>query len=401
MKRIGFFLLVFLLLPSLLKADIIPNPVSAPNLRPLKQTSVQMVSEVVSVDLYKDSSVVEVLFEMKNLGQTETIEVGFPIMDFYFGWKSSLFVGQKSEGERFQAWIDNEPVENIKIYGFDFREVSSGEIVLTHKKRDILKEDSVWQQKIQQAKESDPNFLAVPNNGGWEIQPWYIWNTTFPKGETRWVKVRYSLPPGANKRSYFFNYLLHTGANWKHNIGKATVKVKIHDIPAEEIQKIHPDGYTKEGNVLTWVLKNFEPTSNDDIFIYYSKENARKQASDAAVYLDGKKADLHNIEPEDIASFSVVKKDTLNSPNGVILIHSKDFNFNLVKEFMKIHSNKIYKKLTKVDTEDFYRNYKMTINGNDTKDTILFTDLSAIEADITQIDLKKEGEKNVIIITKK
>ncbi|WP_298652728.1 hypothetical protein [uncultured Proteiniphilum sp.] len=394
-------LCLFLLLPSLAIGDIAPNRVSAPNLSPLSSTSVRMVSEVVTVDLYKDSSTVEVLFEMKNLGETEIVEVGFPIMDFYFGWKTSLFVGQNSEGDRFKVWVDDQPVEDIKIYGFDFQEVSSQEKSIAHKKQDILKEDSLLSVKMREANRQSRQLgviVVASKDGSPNVRPWYIWNTTFPKGETRWIKVRYSLPKGTNKRNDFFNYVLHTGANWSETIGKATIKVNIHDIPDQDIWRITPAGYTKEENTISWTLTDFEPTVKDDIFVYYRKEYVEPWRESSDVYLDNKKTDINLIIPEDIAYFRVEKADTLNFPDGAIFICTKEFDFALLKELVRKVSPGNFKELAALEVDEFYSNYEVKIAGGETKRGESFHDLSV--DDVASITIEHTDDRNRVVITK-
>jgi hypothetical protein len=64
-------------------ADIIPDPVKVKGIIPAQPVNVQMVSEQVTVDLYKDSSFVQCVFNMKNFGKAQVLEVGFPMMNFY------------------------------------------------------------------------------------------------------------------------------------------------------------------------------------------------------------------------------------------------------------------------------------------------------------------------------
>lgn len=397
--RMNWFICLcfFLFSTSSVIGDIAPNPVSAPNLRPLSPTSVRMVSEVVTVDLYKDSATVEVLFEMKNLGETETVEIGFPIMDFYFGWKTSLFVGQKSEGDRFKVWIDEKPVEDIKIYGFNFQEISLQEKSIAQKKQDILREDNFL--VAQQVLETDKQFAPASIVGHFNVMPWYIWNTIFHKGETRWIKVHYSLPKGTNKRNDFFNYVLHTGANWNETIGKAMIKVNIHDIPDEDIQRIVPKGYTKEGDVISWTFTDFEPTVKEDIFIYYRKDDVEHQLENTDVYLDNKEANFNHINPEDIAHLRVERSDTLNFPYGAVFVYTKEFDFALLKELVKKVSPRNFKELAVLEVDDFYNNYEIKIIGEGVKKGESFHYLSV--DNIASITIDRSGNKKQLIITER
>lgn len=404
--------LLLALMPALLmpaKADIIPSPVSAPNLRPLEPTSVQMVSESVSVELYPDSSTVEALFEMMNPGETETVEVGFPIMDFYFGWKTSLFINQTTAGERFQVWVDDEPLHEIKIYGFDIRKVNQ-EHNLAAWKEDILHESP-----DREAPEENPEKNTSPRDssagatgriagiiarqgdlrGALDKQPWYLWNTTFPQGATRRIKVRYTLPRGISRRISFFNYLLHTGAGWNRTIGKATVQIRIHDIPDDQIQHIKPSGYTKEGNLIRWTFSDFEPEHKDDIYVYYNPQEPPQQGGNksAITYIDNREESLNKIDVDDVACFSVVKHDTLNYPNGAVFVYSKTFYFLSVKELVRHHDPALFKELSTLDAIAFFESYTLRIEGCD------FRDLLSPQTEVKKITaMPGDAGKTVLVI---
>ena len=65
-------------------ADIAPNPIIAKGIYTVDSCKIQLVSETVSVELYHDSSKVECDFELLNNGDSVTIEIGFPEMNFYY-----------------------------------------------------------------------------------------------------------------------------------------------------------------------------------------------------------------------------------------------------------------------------------------------------------------------------
>jgi hypothetical protein len=84
-------IILTLCLHTNLFADIAPNPIKAKSISPKDQTSIRMVSEKVIIDLYNDSSVVKCLFNMKNPGEQEKIQIGFPEMTFHYLPKQELY----------------------------------------------------------------------------------------------------------------------------------------------------------------------------------------------------------------------------------------------------------------------------------------------------------------------
>jgi len=82
-KLISTTLAVAIFFVTKVFGDIAPNPIQAKGIQPDGKTTVRMVSEKVFVDLYRDSSVVECLFYMKNEGREQKINIGFPEMNFH------------------------------------------------------------------------------------------------------------------------------------------------------------------------------------------------------------------------------------------------------------------------------------------------------------------------------
>lgn len=143
-------------------ADIAPNPIMARGIFTGKNSTIKMVSERVVVDLYKDSSVVDCHFVMKNEGKRQLINIGFPEMNFHH-FKTTSFTDFT---ERFMV------LENGK------------EIKLLDKYTAI---SALQKEKKMVAGEIHPEY---------EKQPWYLWNSEFNEGETKLIDVRYSLPSG-------------------------------------------------------------------------------------------------------------------------------------------------------------------------------------------------------------
>ena len=109
-QKIGILILTIICFQTNLFADIAPNPIKAKSISSKNQTSIRMESEKVVIDLYNDSSVVKCLFNMKNLGEYEKLQIGFPEMSFhYYQQKSKV-----DEASMFQV------KENGKAINFDF-----------------------------------------------------------------------------------------------------------------------------------------------------------------------------------------------------------------------------------------------------------------------------------------
>ena len=104
--------------------------------------------------------------------------------------------------------------------------------------------------------------------------PWYIWDMTFEKDEKRTIKVKYRLPSGLayrNKHRYF-KYILHSGAGWYQDIGKAEIILHLNDISLNNIENVSPKGHAidKSMKTINWIFKNLEPTEEDDIYFQYA-----------------------------------------------------------------------------------------------------------------------------------
>src|SRR5690606_29641525 len=65
-------------------ADIAPNPIVVKGIYTVDSCKIQMVREYVFADLYNDSARVECTFELLNFGDSITIQVGFPEMNFQY-----------------------------------------------------------------------------------------------------------------------------------------------------------------------------------------------------------------------------------------------------------------------------------------------------------------------------
>lgn len=359
-QKIATAILAIIFIHANLLADIAPNPIKAKSISPKEQTSIRMESEQVIIDLYNDSSVVKCLFNMKNLGAHERLQIGFPEMSFYYYQQNS----KVDETNRFQV------TENGKAISFDFS--------------DSLKHNEIDRKKA----------------GSYPMkEAWYLWESEFQPGETKTIEVQYSLPFGmlykTNER--FFTYLLSTGANWKGTIGKAEIMVNLKDIEMDSIEFQKPDNCIKKNKQLIWTFTDIEPTANEDIKVQYHSNKILYKGSKTippVCIVDGilvEWLDLEKINPNDIASVEVFKNDEdmkyTMQHNGVIKIYTKNF---VLTELNKIVNAKAKEKVTLPEFDKLKEAYCLFINGAEAD----FTKVTSLENKaIAKVEIVKSKDK--------
>jgi len=373
MKRNNFVLITLILIFQNFNifADVKPVLIQAKTIYPGNKTSVRMESERVIIDLYNDSSVVKCTFHMKNLGEQQKLQIGFPEMNFYH----YRLISESETLNRFKV------KENGKAIEFYLS--------------DSLKNNAELRRKIDSYQ---------------IIQDWYLWDGEFQKGESKTIEVQYSLPFGmlysTNER--FFTYLLSTGANWNGTIGKAEIIVNLKDIELDSLISQQPNKCLINNDQLTWTFTDFEPTTKDDIKVYYNSSKILykgKMHIPPVFIVDenlDKEFDLKSIEPNDIASIEVIKnpeetKKYTNQNNGVVKIYTKDF---VLKELKKLIKAKSKENLVLPDYEQLKEDYRLFIN----KDEVDFAKNIDIKtnsvAKLEIIDLKNEQNKIMIELKK-
>ena len=312
MKQLAILLVGFLIVGKVY-ADIAPRPIVIKGIYTVDSCNIQMTQEYVYADLYNDSSRVECTFELLNLGDSITIQVGFPEMNFQY-W--SLGGYSYSDIRKFQIQVDNTTLtrKQIKVPD-DILELYKGYMLIDsindifeQGRENIIKKYNIswgkrgkWKcssinirKKAEQeldslvkwysTKQTDDsdlrNLLHDYARSG--INPWYVWDVHFNKNEKKTIKVIYSLPSGiGNGAEYrYFNYILETGSGWHGLIEQADIELKLHDINMETIEEISPTGYqidTTEKNI-KWNFLDLEPTNDDDIYLrYYNVEERRRR----------------------------------------------------------------------------------------------------------------------------
>lgn len=344
MKITFFSLIITMICISDVFADIAPNPIAGKGIITNQQTTVRMVSERVVVDLYKDSSVVECHFFMKNEGKKQQINIGFPEMNFHHFESPS-----NTDWSSFFVQENGKEIKSIERYT----------------------PDSILQKEMKR--------FAGKVKPYYEKQPWYLWNSEFTEGETKIIDVRYSLPSGVIKNgSKYFTYLLNTGSGWKGSIDTAEVIVNLKDFSKELILKTMPENYKIADNQISWKFTNLEPTTNDDIKIYYEpfkgySEKIKKERPSPTVVLNGEIVpNLGAIDVNEILTMKVIKdlKETqkyTSGKEGVILIYTKDYAIDKLKRLIA-SKHKIKYSLVYDSSSDFIEKYELVIDQTPCKD---------------------------------
>lgn len=370
MKIILFTLTITIICISNVFADIAPNPIKAKGILSSGNTNIRMVSERVIVDLYKDSSVVECHFLMKNEGKKQLINIGFPEMNFHH-FKTTSTSDFES---RFFVHENEKEVQLINFY--------------------------------------TPNSDLSKKQEMYEKQPWYLWDSEFNEGETKIIKVRYSLPFGVIKNCCrYFTYLLNTGSGWKGSIDTAEIIINLKDITADLILEATPENYKIEENQIIWKFYNLEPTTNDDIKINYEPSkgyNAKMklQKPEPTFVLNEQillgKRFLDSIPIDEILTIKVLKglnetEKYTSGKEGVILMYTKGYAIDKLKKLIISKSSNKHS-LVYESSSDFLEKYELVIDQTTYEDKeLLLKILELKEDEIKNVKIKKEPMRKICI----
>lgn len=310
MKRLTIILIGFLLFGKVY-ADIAPNPIVIKGIYTVDSCKIQMTQEYVYADLYNDSAIVECTFELQNLADSTTIQVGFPEMNFQY-WS----MGEYAENDKtnFRIYVNNrvltekeigvpaelDSVYNTYMYVYYIEKEYRRKTDSIYKANNVIvKENGTYKyqttesyQTVRAAMDNLYEWRETKPHLGSELWrqfdtqmkkgnfPWYVWNVHFDKNEKKTIKIFYSLPSGQGYGSdyRYFKYILETGSGWHGLIEKAHIELKLHDIKMETIEEISPKGHqinTSE-KIIRWNLINIETTKEDDIYVRYYNPAERR-----------------------------------------------------------------------------------------------------------------------------
>ena len=234
------------------KADAAPPPdPTVGGIGPYQpqKTNVQMMSETVFIDVPhsppEQSKPIRVnaVFIMRNQGQTEEqMQVIFPLSRLGYDNNSEQSVYLVSLSS-FVAKVNNQAVPI---------------------------------SQITTPAEPIEDYSAPPDGYSLEVL-WAAFPVTFPVKQDVWLQVEYEMVdqyPEMGSNFTGIGYILETGAGWYGNILSADIKVRLPYQVAEEALRYVKPGYTISGNELHWTLRDFEPTREDNLWLWVVHEDA-------------------------------------------------------------------------------------------------------------------------------
>lgn len=308
-----FFTIIIFVFSKKINADISPNPMIAKGVYTADSCRIQLVSEIVYVDLHHDSASVECIFNLFNHGDSISIEVGFPEMNFqYYQFGTRYFLNDK---KKFRITVDDQiltwdhikapsELENVYSTEIDLDEIIKEKI---HKRDSIYNsygidgtmmwkndypqgniKDSVSVAISELSKKYDPRIKLLSETHkkllkkiGDNKFPWYVWKVSFKSRSNRVIKVKYDMPSGVDDRQYdrYFKYLLSTGEAWYQKIESAKIIVRVHDIELDKVDNISPKNYhiNSEDRTIIWEFLSFEPTKDDDLYVRFYDSYVKKE----------------------------------------------------------------------------------------------------------------------------
>jgi hypothetical protein len=219
--------------------------------------SVSMKSEVIKMEIHKESIKVDCLFVFHNDGPDATVRMGFP---------------DRGEGAQIPYEGEPLPTKNLKATFTSYDSWVDGKKVPTK----LIPTD-------------DRSIF------------WHTKTVNFKANKDCVIRDVYTLPPGQqvttdNGMYYQTYYILHTAASWKGAIGDAKIEVtfapdsvkpplvlkdrkqlKDQDLdhvgwpkqPAGVVFYEAPCVPTVKGSTITFVKSNLRPTKKDDIHLFY------------------------------------------------------------------------------------------------------------------------------------
>jgi hypothetical protein len=114
----------------------------------------------------------------------------------------------------------------------------------------------------------------------------WVWPMRFAAGQKVDVEVSYASKLRNDRYEQGFSgmgtlyYRLATGARWAGPIGELSMRVTL---PTDAVAHIAPPGYTREPGVVTWSLRDLEPTSDVALLFHprYLAASARELRANA------------------------------------------------------------------------------------------------------------------------
>jgi hypothetical protein len=213
-----------------------------------KSDTIRMVREDVHITGLPEGRVTA-RFVFTNEGPATDVTMGFP------GYSSD---DSSPKLQHFKSYVDGKPVKTKRI-------------VTKHNPDDMPTD--------QDGKKHD--------QGPWEV--WYTKRVHFAAGQTRIVIDSYDGGGGGDTSGHlYFVYVIRTGAAWKETIGRAVITADLSGIRKYSLVGIEPAGYTRNGDIVTWDLRDLEPTDDSDIKIEWLRGFNSVEVNGKALYASTK-----------------------------------------------------------------------------------------------------------------
>jgi len=228
-SRVIFIVLLFTLFAGGISADdawVIAGGGSV-SMREGSNSSVQMVSEFICIDLYDEYFLTDASFVFYNYGQTIDLQVGFP--EFHSG------TNEQDHLRSFKTFVNDIPVP----------------------------------------------FTIIPGKDRWnaEIRRWYVKEVHFPARSMTISRVMYEAPMAQYGQYRSAEYLYGTGGVWRDAIGQLVIHIRDHSnywIEGIEFKTAEKNGidYLVENtneNTVTVFVSNLEPSATDTFRVLFSR----------------------------------------------------------------------------------------------------------------------------------
>jgi|SRR5574344_101510 hypothetical protein len=319
MKRTIVLLSTLLLISfnNILQADIAPIVRENFNISASDPNNhIRLLSEKVVVNLYPLSSKVECLFEMRNMGDSVTIEMGFPEMKFQQDVGPLFFNANRKisrqNADEYTISVNGKILDSSNIYfskwlnNYLDKHDEEEEFIEEQRKKQYELEESIkvhpeesysLQQQLDSLEQSYmKEYISFYSERSSILRtniesqvPFYVWREHFDKGEKKLIKVSYEIPNGVTyigdkkigaSNFLYFKYILSTGAGWEGTIGKVDIVLKISDgVDIRTIETVSPENYkyVSSSKKLSWQFNNLEPTDADNIIIIFYDVKSRKE----------------------------------------------------------------------------------------------------------------------------
>lgn len=226
LKKVAVFCAIlaicFGMLPNNSLADNSILGRSGEGVRPITDTEIKMVSQLVRVKAGKQESEVEIDYVFQNTGEKTEVLMGIPEGRLRVQGQSTL-KGDVSL-HNLTAYIDSQKV-------------------------------NVWKER--------GIFLNDAPHKQFDYPFWFTWSVKFERNEVKSIRNKYKVKNTINSSGEIeLGYILRTGAHWKGSIGETKVIFELDQILPYQLEGVFPADYRFEGKNLVWYYKDFEPTEN-------------------------------------------------------------------------------------------------------------------------------------------